>query len=230
MVVETRSEIKPAQRPTKTRPDTKVGLLLASARRRGNLSLEDASRDIKIPVRHLQGIEEGNLAVFPAEVYARGAFTKYASYLGVLNRANQRAFQRVLTGAREYVPLRMHTPQSWWVAFFTPRWIIAGAIALAAAAVGSYVLWQVSAFVALPELQLAQPVAGVITNSQVTVSGRADTAAVVEVNGQQAVVDASGRFSTELGLHTGINVIQVTATNAAGRVRTIQKDILVPPL
>ena len=230
MVDQKATEVRPAQRPAKTRPDTKVGAVLAEARRRQNVTLEEVSEAIKITPQQLRGIEEGDLSVFPAEVYARGAFNKYASFLGVQTQSNIRAFQRVLTGAREYVPLRVHTPQSWLSASFTPRWIIAGAIGLAALAVGSYVLLQISAFVALPDLQLAQPVSGVIANSQVTVSGRTDTEAVIHVNGEQAVVDDVGRFSAELGLHTGINVIRVTATNAAGRTRTVQKDILVPRL
>lgn len=228
MIHPTLSTIKPAQRPTKTRPDATVGRLLAEARLRRNVSLEQVAAQLKIPLKHLVGLEAGDLSVFSAEIYARGAFAKYTTFLGVQTQATQRAFQRVLTGAREYVPLHVHTPQSWLAAQFTPRWVLAAAIGLAAAVVGGYVIWQASSFFSLPALRLIQPVGGIVTTSEITVSGRADTAATVRVNEAQVVVDAAGNFSTRLGVHPGINVIQITATNAAGRTRTMQKDILVP--
>lgn len=219
--------VRPGQRSTVTRPDVKVGLLLVEARRRRNLSLEAVSSELKISVQHLSALEEGRLNAFPAEVYARGAFMKYAAFLGIENRSNQHAFQRLLTGAREYVPLRIHTPKFWITAWFTPAWLLAGCVAIIALGVGSYVMLQVSAFVALPALQLSQPIEGVISTTEVTVSGRADPAAVVQLNGDQLVLDSAGNFSTQIGLQKGINVLQLTATNAAGRTRTVQKDILV---
>lgn len=221
-------KVHPGQRSGDTRPDTKVGLLLTEARRRRNLSLEAVSQELKISVQHLAALEGGQLSAFSAEVYARGAFLKYSEFLGIQSRSNQRAFQRVLTGARTYVPLRVYTPQSWLMARFTPAWLLAGGVTVVALAVGSYVVLQVSAFVALPALELAQPVAGVITTTTVTVTGRAEPSAVVHLNGQQLVLDGAGNFSTVVGLRTGINVLQLTATNAAGRTRTVQKDILVP--
>ena len=223
----TTNKVRPGQRSVLTRPDVKVGLLLVEARRRRNLSLEDVSSELKISVQHLAALEEGRLDAFPAEVYARGAFIKYTAFLGIENRANQRAFQRLLTGARQYVPLRVHTPKFWITAWFTPAWILAGCVAIVALAVGGYVLLQVSAFVALPALQLSQPIEGVISTTEVTVSGRADPAAVVQLNGDQLVLDVAGNFSAQIGLQKGINVLQLTATNAAGRTRTVQKDILV---
>lgn len=217
-----------AQRPCRTRPDVTVGRVLAEARRQNGLSISAASRVLRIPERQLEALEEGDLSIFPAEVYARGAFTKYAKFLGVKADGTEHAFQRVLTGAREYVPLRVHRPKSWLAERLTPRWVLAGVVGSVALVVGSYVAWQVALFVWLPRLEIVTPVSNIVYDSTIKVAGRADPSATVHVNGKQAVLAEDGIFSVEFGSHLGINVVQVQATNAAGRTRMVQKDILVP--
>lgn len=214
-------------RSTKVAADTTVGRLLREARQHRGLSLQHASDQLKIPVLQLEALEEGDLSVFSAEVYAQGAFHNYAEFLGVRADSTQRAFQRLLSGAREYVPLRVHSPRPWLHARLTPRWVLAGCIISAALVVGSYVAWQVTSFVRLPRLVLVEP-AGVVEGSTVTVRGQAATDATVLVNKEQVLLTDDGSFQLELGVHPGINVIQVEATNAAGRTRVIQRDVLVP--
>jgi TATA-box binding protein (TBP) (component of TFIID and TFIIIB) len=218
----------PGQRSITTRPDVTVGHILTQARLHNGLSIEAIAAILKIPVKQLKGLEAGELTVFPAEIYARGAFSKYADFLGVRAQETQRAFLRVLSGAREYVPLRVHRRKSWIAAQFTPRWIIAGVIASIALVVGSYVAWQVASFVWLPELAVVEPQSGVFRDTSVVVSGTANVEEVVKVNGEQVLLDKAGVWGANVGLHPGINVIQVEATNAAGRVRRVQKTVLLP--
>lgn len=218
----------PGQRPMATRPDITVGTILAQARRQRGLSLSAVAATLKIPIKQLRGLEDGELAVFSAEIYARGAFTKYADFLGVRAEETQRAFLRVLTGAREYVPLRVHRPKSWLAAKFTSRWVLAGGVASVALVVGSYVAWQVISFVWLPAVSVLEPLSGVVREQIIAVKGTADTNAVVTVNGTQVLLNEEGIFATEAGLHPGINVIQVEATNAAGRTRQVTKTVLLP--
>jgi len=218
----------PGQRSTTTRPDITVGTILRRAREQRGLTIAQVSEALTIPAKHLQALEEGELHVFPAEIYARGAFMKYADWLGVRAEETQHAFLSTLTGAREYVPLRVHRPKSWLAANFKPRWFIAGAAASIALLVGGYVAWQVISFVWLPSVAFSQPTLNVVHEIDLPVSGTADTAATVKVNGTQVLLDDKGVWNIELGLHPGINVIQVAATNAAGRTRTIHKTVLLP--
>lgn len=222
-----RAQSGPGQRSVATRPDVTVGQILAQARRQRKVSLAVVAEQLKIPERQLRGLEEGQLDVFAAEIYARGAFEKYADFLGVRADETARAFSRVLTGARQYVPLRVARPKPWLLARFGPRWVIAGAVAGAAALVGSYVAWQVASFVWLPALSVSQ-VPAVTSDTTVAVAGVADTAAVVRVNGTQVLLDEAGTWSMEVGLHPGINIIQVQAVNAAGRKRVVEKTVLLP--
>ncbi|MDP3997670.1 MAG: helix-turn-helix domain-containing protein [Candidatus Andersenbacteria bacterium] len=214
-------------RPCRTRPDVTVGRLLEEARRRSGKSCQEVAREIRVPAKHLAALENGDLSVFTAEIYARGAFAQYAKYLGIYAEQTQRAFQRVLCGAREFVPLRVHRPRSWLAATLTPRWILAAALFLVALSVGSYVAWQMASFVHLPDLAVAAPAGGVVTDSLITLEGRAAKDAEVTVNDEQVLLDSGGSFTQEVRLHPGINILRVAAKNGAGRVRVIQKDVLL---
>ena len=208
--------------------DDRVGRILLTARRQQRLALEVVSRDLTIPVRHLRALEEGDFSVFAAEVYARGAFTKYARYLGVDVTRTERAFTRALAGVREYVPLTLHSPRPWLAAVLTPRWILAGVILLGAVLLGSYIAWQVRSFWQLPSLTLTSPVIGVVSESKLLVTGSAAADARVLVNGEPTILAEDGTFEEVLVLQPGINVIHIEATNSAGRTRVVSKDVLLP--
>jgi cytoskeletal protein RodZ len=214
-------------RPCRTRPDVSVGKVLQEARYRQGARLEQVADELRVPIKHLIALEEGDLSVFTAEIYARGAFHKYANYLGVAAEPYNRAFQRMLCGAREMVPLRLHTPRSRLQAMLGPKLFLAGALTVLAMMVGGYVVWQVTSFVRLPALALISPEAGVVAEDVIKVSGMAAEDAEVTINGEQVLLAESGRFETILHVHPGINVLQVKATNAAGRSRVIEKDVLM---
>jgi hypothetical protein len=215
-------------RPAKTKSDATVGRILAAARRHRGLTLAAVAAELKIPERHLAALESGDVSIFAADVYARGAFLRYATYLGVASETTQRAFLRALSGVREHVPLRVHRPRPVLAALMTGRWVIAGVLLLIALGVGTYVAWQVESFVRLPALSLVEPTSGVAGGEAITIRGQAALDAEVQVNGEAALLDQAGTFSVPLRLHPGINVVHLEATNAAGRTATVTRTILLP--
>jgi transcriptional regulator with XRE-family HTH domain len=66
--------------PAGTQKDdsTGIGERLRAARERRGLTLEQVSRETKIPQRHLQAIEQGNLAALPGPFYQRAQTRTYA--------------------------------------------------------------------------------------------------------------------------------------------------------
>lgn len=207
--------------------DRGVGDILRQARIKHGLSLEDVSIALRIPSHQLKSLEKCELETFDAEVYARGAFEKYATYLGVSPTTNQ-AFSRMLSQGREAVPLKLLTPRSWLAHILTPRWIflmVGSAIALS---VGSYIIWQVQTFLRLPALALVEPAQEVLNTREIMVKGKSETNATVTVNNQPVLLQSDGSFEMPLTIQPGINVLRVEARNAAERSRIIQKDLLLP--
>jgi hypothetical protein len=70
-------EIKPEGRAKS------IGARLRSAREVRSISLEEVYQAIKIPVKFLKVLEEGDFEALPAEVYARAFLRNYANFLGL---------------------------------------------------------------------------------------------------------------------------------------------------
>lgn len=60
-----------------------IGNTLRQLRLQKGLTLEQVEQSIKIRLRYLQAIEEGDMSVLPGMVYARGFIKSYAEFLGI---------------------------------------------------------------------------------------------------------------------------------------------------
>lgn len=215
-------------RPAKVRPATHLGQVFIEARTQFGLSLEMAAQQLKIPVNQLAALERGDFSVFSAEVYARGACLKYAHYLQLDLVRLEPAVLRELSGARQRVPLTLLRPLSWVQALLTPRLLLLLIGTAAAAMIGLYILWQVQSFLRLPQLAVQEPAQAIVNQTDIQVRGVARDASQVVVNGEAVLLAADGSFALPLQLHPGINVLQIKATNAAGRQRIIERTLLAP--
>lgn len=215
-------------RSLKVRPDAHVAQLLVEGRRKRKLSLQVVSEATRLPVSQIESLESGDFSVFAAEVYGRGAYLAYARYLGISQRLAERAVDQALSAARQRVPLKVFTPFSWMQRFLTPLtllWLIGAVVGLTAA---GYLVWQLQSFLQLPELALIEPAGVVVGTPELFVHGVAEANSRVTVNGEVVLLGENGEFSTRLWLHPGVNILRVEAENAAGRVRTLEKHLILP--
>ncbi len=204
-----------------------AGRALKKARQQRRLTLDAIATTLRIPPKHLRSLEEGDLTVFAAEVYARGAYIKYARYLGVDKKGTYRAFLRLLCEVRELVPLEVPRRASWFARMRTPTVGLMVVIGSIAVTVVGYIGWQVQSYLSLPELELFEPAASVLEQSSVIVKGRAEERSSIKINGETVLLKEGGLFEVGMPLREGINVLQVEATSVSGRTNVIRKDILV---
>lgn len=213
-------------RPGKSDHQEGLGARLTQARLAQHISLEDASRDLHIPIKQLVGLEEEDFSVFSAELYARGAYRAYAIYLGIYSMLASREFYRTLTHVRQRVPLKLHTPEPFLESLINPRTVfIAGCVSIALI-VGGYIAWQVQSFWRLPNLTIDGSLSRSVTDPNILITGRAEALAHVTVNGEPVLLTKDASFSVPLYLRSGINPIRIEASNAAGRVRAAQLFLL----
>jgi len=208
--------------------DKQAGQRLREVRLRRKLSIDQVASQLRIPPKYLLALEEGELSAFSAEVYAKGAYLKYATFLQVDTRATWHAFLRTLAGRRENKPLRMLTPATWLQRVMTPTGIFVIVIALIVVLVAGYIGLQISAFVSVPDLEVAEPSRVIIEDDEVVVRGVTEGGAEVSVNGEKVLLDENNQFYSHLSLRPGINVLQVEAVGASGRTNLIERHILVP--
>ncbi len=200
---------------------------LREARLRAAKSVDEVAEILRIPPKYLRSLEEGELSEFSAEIYAKGAYVKYAKYLGVFTRDRYCDFLRALSEVRELVPLNLPMPATWFSRLASPLTVWVIGLVLVVAAVGLYVGWEVSAFMGVPELELLGPEEAVVQSSEMTVRGRAQEDAHVVVNGEGVLLNNEGFFEMEMPLRQGVNVVRVEAVGASGRMNVIQREILM---
>lgn len=204
-------------RSSKGEHHTGVGKRLFKKRTLHKVSLESISEELHIPVAQLRALEEEDYSVFSAELYARGAYTAYAQYLGVYSAKDLRAILRALSSVRTRVPLKLLTPDRLFDRLLNPRLVIIGIGICIALGVGGYIAWQVQSFWRFPDLAITSPSNHVIDGSEVTISGKAEKDARLTINDQQVLLQSDDTFSAQLSLHIGINPVRVEASNASGR-------------
>jgi hypothetical protein len=71
-----------------------VGAALRKAREKRRLSLDEASRDTKLTVTHLQALEEEDFDALLGDPWVRGSLRTYAQYLGLSSEKVAAAYAR----------------------------------------------------------------------------------------------------------------------------------------
>ena len=202
-----------------------VGETLKNRRIARGWSLKDVELATRIRGKYLLAIESDDYAELPHDVYTRGFVQSYASYLDLDQKEitahynQQRGRQNTQIKRSGSIQARRFT--------LTPRLLVGGGGALAAMAVGAYLIWQFSALTAAPRLSVDNPSRDqVLYGSLITISGSVAGGADVFVNESPILVDGEGRFRDSIALQDGVNSISVTAKNRLGKRTTVTRNIL----
>jgi cytoskeletal protein RodZ len=75
---------------------TAFGEFLRTARERRGLTIQQISKETKIPLRHLDALEHGNLNAVPGGVYRRGEIRAYAHVVGLDEKVALAQLERAL--------------------------------------------------------------------------------------------------------------------------------------
>ncbi len=116
-----------------------LGKALTEGRIARGLTLHDVERDTRISRKYLQALEEGNVDVLPAPVYARAFTRTYAQYLGL----DARRLVQQLPGAKpepELPPLPDVSRQA-GTPLVSASWLVAGVVVVLLLIVGLVLFW-----------------------------------------------------------------------------------------
>lgn len=205
-----------------------LGATLRQTREKKHLSLNAVSQALTVPEHYLRALEDGDVTVFPAEVYAWGSYQKYAQYLGLSDHKDRQAFLRALSHSREVVPLKVHRPRSWMSHMLTGHLFIMMGVAFIAVLIGTYVIWQVQSFLQVPSIEILEPKVAVVDHDKIILHGRVDDEAQLTINDEKILLNDDGTFTNTLYLHPGVNPVRLEATNAAGRTHLVERNLLFP--
>lgn len=207
---------------------------LKRARKRKKLSLADVEIKTKIREKYIESIENNNYKDLPNKVYIIGFLTTYANILGLDPKDIIEQYKREKgeqqDSAKEYLDLKkgINLPKY----FLTSKVLISTALVILFLGFIGYLFLQIKGFAAQPKLELTEPKKDEIVTSAggLQVSGNTDPGASIFINDQPVGLNLEGKFTEEVRLRDGINIIKITAINKINKetVKTITVSANLP--
>ena len=204
----------------KIETEVTLGEFLKKARESRNLPLEEAEIGSKVKAKYLVALEKDDWRDLPSSVYVRGFILAYSKFLELNRIETLRLFDREaklykkdhqnsLSYKKSVKDLRI---------ILTPKLLgYVSAFALVIFLFG-YIIYEVQGFAGTPSLKVNTPNNNEITDhDSIEVTGIADIDAVLKINQETIPITNDGRFSSDMKLHQGVNVISVEAVSKANK-------------
>lgn len=208
-----------------------LGKRFQLARKRQNITLEQASTDLKIRPEFLQALEKGAYSNLPSAAYTQGFVGNYAHYLGLPKNESIAMFRREFDEKKVYSVLPQSMTRNAEFKVKRLRLQQTGLLILAVfLIIGGYLLYQYRYAFLSPPLEVITPKENeIIKSNTIQISGKSDPNATVMVNTNTVSVDSQGNFSKQIDLFSGKTIIQISATNRFGKKSIIQRTVEVKP-
>jgi transcriptional regulator with XRE-family HTH domain len=217
-----------------------LGEQLKKIRSEARLTLQDVSRETKIPVKYLTMIEEGQHEKLPPDVYVKGFLKSYAIFLGVDSQKLISLYLRDKDIKQHMGGENNNVHSSFKLAkiprfTLTPK-MVTIILALVIGIGGFYYLYrEVGRFAAVPRLVVTNPIGDTsVAGNSISISGYTDQDAKLTINDQPVMVNDNGEFQENILLQEGLNKINVSSVNRFGknasRILNIKSDYQKPDM
>lgn len=205
-----------------------VSSILKSARLAKGISLSEASKTLKIHVRFLTALEDGDYSVFSSAVHLKGFLKNYSAFLG-LSVDEILAFFR-----REYPENEMSTfidpvkPLGAVANLITPERLVSGFITLLVLLLLFYIFSQYRSFANAPDLIVSQPDQNFKTEETVIeVAGQTSKDSLLKINGQGIELSGDGSFRVPITLLDGVNTLNLVSENKLGKEKKLTRTVVL---
>jgi cytoskeletal protein RodZ len=198
-----------------------LGEKLKKLRSDKRISLGEVSRVTKIRLEYLECLEEGRYQGLPADVYVRGFLKSYGEFLLVdeenlirlyeKEKGIKKNLEKCKTGAEGEVKMKTINLS---IFVFTPKKIALFLLPILVLALFFYLYREAGSLTDTPRLIILAPLNNSeVKENTVKLEGKTDKDVSVLVNDQMILVSDEGKFSENLSMQPGINIIHVRAVN-----------------
>ena len=204
-----------------------LGEELRRARNLKNISLDDASRLLRIRRDYLLALEAEDFDALPAGLYGRNYLKRYADFLGADKLMIKNFLENQLPDATDNNPFSQKVLKKHKFLVF-PKIIRNILIGLAILICLLYLLFYFNKIILVPQLEVWQPDLNLmITETSILVTGWAEKDSEIKINGELILGDSQGGFSRLIDLKKGINTIEISAKKKYSQENKIIRQILV---
>ena len=217
--------------PFKTRKITSartVGVRLRLARKRKEISLEDAEEVTKVRVKYLEAIEKDNWSEFPSRVYLLGFVRRYAEFLDLNSEKILEEF-KVEFGRAKTTPRRSNRTAYLPKFIITSKLVISTIVILLIAGIITYIAVSIGRFSRPPTIEITSPKEEVVADKSMLIDGKTQSTAIVEINSQLVGVEDSGHFAQKVELSEGLNIFEIKSKSRLGKETTRALKVIYQP-
>ncbi|MEK7160534.1 MAG: helix-turn-helix domain-containing protein [Patescibacteria group bacterium] len=203
---------------------------LKSARENAELSSEKVAQLLNCPPRYLYYLENGEIDKLPPDVYNKGFLRKYVKLLEldekevITEYEKEAQFARHLTDRQHQSLPHLATRRF----VFTPKtlgWLVGGMIIFF---VAGYLFYELHFLISPPQLEIFEPAGDlVVETSYLSVKGQTEPGAKLTINNETIKVDLDGRWSQEVVLSPGLNILRIVASNRFNKQRELVRQVML---
>jgi|GEM_PF-933847 len=205
-----------------------VGGQLATARSGMNMTIAYCSRQINVPERFLDAIEQENFEKLPGLVYEKHFIERYAFFLGLTPAPLVESWSEIRGTSLPLSTVQFVPRVSWRDLSSSPVIWRRALASLVIVLLGGYLGTELFVMAAPPSLQVSEPPAGaIVTKSSLEITGTVGKGANVTINGQTIVATSEGDFSVPVVLEPGPNSIRIVAEKRYGRSTVIERQVFL---
>lgn len=203
-----------------------LGESLAEVRQKRFINLDEAAKDLNVPFRYLEALENNNFQDLPNQKYLKQLLNNYCKYLKI----DLTVYRRILKNSPEFS--QTYKSQKVEAKYFTvwPNLIRKIIILMMVAAILFFLIFKIEQIFSPPFLEITYPSDGLILNErQIKLVGRSEAEVELVINNREIFVDSAGNFSTIIDLQKGLNLIKISAKKRYSRlneqdIRLLLKD------
>jgi len=213
----------------KLQEEQTLGEQLRALRNLANFTLLQMEAKTKIHKSYLQAFEENAFDKLPEPLYVRNFLKTYVRCLGGDETYFLERFE-IERGTCDYTKnARLPRRRARAIQFLVAsRWIKVAVLCVFSVALVGYLGLQLRAITAPPSIVLNTPEDGIMTQeATISVSGQADGATQVSINGIEVLLDHEGEFELNIALERGLNVITVEGAKRYSRSSTVYRRVML---
>ncbi len=199
-----------------------VGQILRNTRLEKQISLEEASRVLKIRKEFLEILEEDNFSALPSYTSSLGFLKNYAEFLGLSSSSILAIFRRdfskpniVVYPKTKYINLR-----------WGPKLMLILIAFFSFLGLGGYLGYHYFSLHKPPVVEIFSPPEGEkVFQDKVEVKGKTQPDSILTINDISVSPFSNGEFRYEIELFSGENKIVIVAKNKIGKETRIERTI-----
>jgi len=210
--------------------DLTLGEILQEQRKREKIEIIEASKEIKIDVKYLQALENGEYNILPKGIYGKNFLREYCNYLK-LNYGNLSELydqENHLENASEK-DQEVFSHKKAKISYFLslPKIIRNTILVLVVLAGFFYLGLKFKEIIAPPEILIDFPPENYITEeSKISIIGRTELDTRIFINDEE-ILGSNGEFNKIIDLKDGVNIIRIKANKRYGKEAEIIRQVLV---